>query len=323
MQRVVLSTEHIAEHDRFSYWREEVLEGMFGVSGERAAREGGAFEGQAVGWVGESFLRFRHRSDSFPVFRRASDVARKSWDDRLWLYRELSEAGGTVGGREVTTRPGDLIIADPSVPFATEARRAYDVDVWLFPRGLIEAHLAPAMRPRSMLLSDGNGVNALVRAYLGAFSEQIDTLADADAGVVADNFCRLLALACGAAAGEQHEAIRAARFEQAKRYIELHLSEPALAPETVAAAMKISVRQLHLLFEPSGTSVARYLLRRRIEECRAALASPAASGRSVTDIALGWGFNSLPTFYRTFQRAFGTTPGELRPPARPKNQPKK
>ena len=35
-------------------------------------------------------------------------------------------------------------------------------------------------------------------------------------------------------------------------------------------------------------------------------------GRSVTAVAFAWGFNSLPTFYRTFRQAFGVTPGALR-----------
>jgi AraC-like DNA-binding protein len=37
-----------------------------------------------------------------------------------------------------------------------------------------------------------------------------------------------------------------------------------------------------------------------------------AGERSVTDIAFAWGFNSLVTFYRAFQQAFGAAPGELR-----------
>ena len=57
------------------------------------------------------------------------------------------------------------------------------------------------------------------------------------------------------------------------------------------------------MFEPTGTTFGRYVLRRRLEECRAALiANPA---RSVTDIAFGWGFSSLASFYRAFQAAFG------------------
>jgi AraC-like DNA-binding protein len=96
-----------------------------------------------------------------------------------------------------------------------------------------------------------------------------------------------------------------------------HPFRPPLTPAKTAAALKTSVRQLHLLFEPSGTSFAQYVLRRRREECRASLTS-AVGDRSVSNIALGWGFNSLATFHRNFRQAFGASPGELRGrPAQP------
>jgi AraC-like DNA-binding protein len=89
------------------------------------------------------------------------------------------------------------------------------------------------------------------------------------------------------------------------------LADPGLTPEKAAAALKMSVRQLHLLFEPSGTSFAQHVLQRRLEECRAALLNP-VGGRSVAEIAFAWGFNSLATFHRNFREAFGITPGEVR-----------
>jgi AraC-like DNA-binding protein len=67
-----------------------------------------------------------------------------------------------------------------------------------------------------------------------------------------------------------------------------------------------------LLFEPIGISFAQYVARRRLLQCRAALASPSTTKRSVADIAFGWGFNSLATFYRAFEREFGMPPTALR-----------
>jgi AraC-like DNA-binding protein len=95
-------------------------------------------------------------------------------------------------------------------------------------------------------------------------------------------------------------------------YIALHLPEPDLTPASVAAAMRISVRQLHLLFEPTGTSFAEHVLDRRLEECRAMLQGPSGRDRSVTEIAYAWGFNNLASFYRAFRRRFGVSPGNLR-----------
>lgn len=72
----------------------------------------------------------------------------------------------------------------------------------------------------------------------------------------------------------------------------------------------ISVRQLHLLFEPTGMSVARYLMLKRLEHARELLAQ--AAQRPVSAIAFSSGFESLATFYRVFRHAFGVSPVDYR-----------
>ena len=104
-------------------------------------------------------------------------------------------------------------------------------------------------------------------------NDAIDQCDGAELPGVIDNFCRLLALACGGGAGDQRVATRAAKLRQVKAYIALHLSDSDLSPARVAAATKISVRQLHLLFEPTGTSFAEHVLGQRLEECRSTLGS--------------------------------------------------
>ena len=51
-------------------------------------------------------------------------------------------------------------------------------------------------------------------------------------------------------------------------YVELHLTDPDLSPEVIARAHHISVRYLHKLFKGEGTTVGRWIPRRRLEECR-------------------------------------------------------
>jgi AraC-like DNA-binding protein len=36
------------------------------------------------------------------------------------------------------------------------------------------------------------------------------------------------------------------------------------------------------------------------------------SANTLSRLALGWSFNNLSTFYRTFRRTFGAVPGDLR-----------
>jgi transcriptional regulator GlxA family with amidase domain len=129
------------------------------------------------------------------------------------------------------------------------------------------------------------------------------------------NLCGLVALSCGASdeiADHTRGTLHAARLAAVKRYVDQHLADPTLTPASVAAAVGVSVRQLHRLFEPNNISFARYVSRQRLLRCRDAIGGATGSGRSVVDIAFGWGFNSMATFYRAFASEFGGPPATLR-----------
>jgi AraC-like DNA-binding protein len=95
-------------------------------------------------------------------------------------------------------------------------------------------------------------------------------------------------------------------------YIELHLHDPELTPTTIAAACKMTPRYMHHLSSDQDESVARYILRRRLEACARALLSDTQRGRTVTTIAFDHGFNSPTHFGRVFRAKFGATPREYR-----------
>ena len=165
---------------------------------------------------------------------------------------------------------------------------------------------------RSLPLPATSGLRALATSYLDSLGQCLHTLSEAEVGHAADVLGRLVAVACSAVPPEQPDSPRAARLAQIKRYVDLHLTEMDLTPAKVARALRISVRSLHLAFEPTGTSFAEHVTRRRLQECRAALERPPAT-RSITDVAFAWGFGNLTTFYRAFRREFGMAPGNVRP----------
>jgi AraC-like DNA-binding protein len=94
--------------------------------------------------------------------------------------------------------------------------------------------------------------------------------------------------------------------------IETRLSDPALNPETAAAAGGISVRYANELLSQENTSLERYILRRRLERCRQTLESPLQAHRTISEIAASWGFSDQSHFNRRFRDAFGMTPGDCR-----------
>jgi AraC-like DNA-binding protein len=101
-------------------------------------------------------------------------------------------------------------------------------------------------------------------------------------------------------------------------YIEAHLGDPDLTPMRVAEACKMTPRYLHHLFSHESETVARYILRRRLEECSRALTIPSQRGRTVTAIAFDYGFNSPTHFGRVFRarygRLLGNSVGRKTPP---------
>jgi AraC family transcriptional regulator, positive regulator of tynA and feaB len=96
--------------------------------------------------------------------------------------------------------------------------------------------------------------------------------------------------------------------EKAKAYIESHLSNPELNIRMIADHCNVSVRSLQCAFAASSITVTALILERRLLHCRAALQNSALSDKSVTQIAVTWGFNSLAYFSQVYKERFGISP---------------
>jgi AraC-like DNA-binding protein len=80
----------------------------------------------------------------------------------------------------------------------------------------------------------------------------------------------------------------------------------------VAAAHHISVRYLHRLFQPVGTTVGSWIRHRRLERCSRDLAEPALSLRPIHAVGARWGFRHAAEFSRAFRAAYGMPPSDYR-----------
>lgn len=102
-------------------------------------------------------------------------------------------------------------------------------------------------------------------------------------------------------------------YERAIDYVERHLVDNSLSLAQIAAHCAVSLRTLHAAFAGSKTTVSAYVRHRRLEECRIALGNPASRHKSITEIALSWGFNDPAHFSHAYKAAYGRTPREDRP----------
>jgi AraC-like DNA-binding protein len=311
-----LSTDDMPERDRHTTWAGAVEE-MLGLQAHPLPDISQPFAGRLSGRSNGPLLHMSMDTDGHRVERQTRDIARRQWDG-YWIYRE-ARAGAWFrhAGREFVTRAGDLVVGDADVPFETQPSDRYTHELWMVPRAVLEPHLPALARTSAMRLSGRAGIDALAASYLDSLTRNWDSFSEATMMPVADTLARLIGIACGAAAAEQPDAVRVGRLMDAKRHIHRHLAAPDLSPAKVAAALGISVRTLHLLFEPTGVSFARHVLQCRLEECRSALLGNPS--RPVIDIAFAWGFGSLSSFYRAFQTMFGMSPQDLREASRTEN----
>lgn len=106
----------------------------------------------------------------------------------------------------------------------------------------------------------------------------------------------------------QREALR----ERIKQHVAQHLGDPELSVDSVALALNCSRRQLYNAFAEEPDGVAGYILNRRLQACRASFEDRSQSHRSITDIALGFGFSNMAHFSRVFRNHLGQAPSDYR-----------
>ena len=100
------------------------------------------------------------------------------------------------------------------------------------------------------------------------------------------------------------------RLSLARRLIGRHLHDPDLAPSRVADLLGVSVRHLHMLFELAERSFSQTVTEERLKKSRHLMRE--APDRLIADIAAACGFESLATYYRVFNAAYGMAPGDFR-----------
>ncbi len=152
---------------------------------------------------------------------------------------------------------------------------------------------------------------SLLQAYVSAMPE---SFADPQlARLAATHVYDLMVVALGAKGDAREEAalrgVRAARLAAIKQDLAL---DAGLSLQSIAARRGISPRSIQMLFESEGTTFSRHVLDLRLDEARRLLTSRRHARLSITEVALGAGFDDLSYFNRSFKRRFLMTPTEFR-----------
>jgi AraC-like DNA-binding protein len=123
-----------------------------------------------------------------------------------------------------------------------------------------------------------------------------------------------LARAVIATVGQQdaarNDVANEALVTRIEAYVQQHLADPGLSPESIAHAHHISVRQLYKLWSGRDLGLAEWIMRGRLEGARRDLRRN--ESLPIAALARRWGFTDATHFGRRFRSAYGISPREWR-----------
>lgn len=315
---LTFSTDNLRPHERFDYWCEVRARNLFGVTISLKQEERRLFRGQfsAIS-VGGAVLS-QMQASPYKVSRTAADISRAS-NDSLCIYQQTGGASwfNNHAGGEFVVRAGEFAISHADLPYLTQPATSHGFDLRVLKIPLAgRTALTPgagALRLVPEPLHNNPRLTALISASFTALVADSTKNPDSDFDLAVGRLAQLALLARGCVAigsPDSRAALRFGYLQAARNILARDLHRHDLSPTIVAATLGISVRQLHLLFEPTGASFSRSLVAMRVAEAyRLLLEGPTLP---VTDIAHACGFDSIATFYRAFRSAYGLTPGDVR-----------
>ncbi len=182
-------------------------------------------------------------------------------------------------------------------------------------RAQLKARLPHFRSLMALAVSGKEATAALAAGFIGMLPRYRNSISGVAELRIADQALDLAALALSRAAGNWASTFRRPRLRRScgcGKRSKSNLCQRGLRCADVAAVAGMSLRYANHLLMQEGTSLERFIQRRRLEKCRDALRDPAQSHRSVSEIAFSWGFSDASHFARSFKTAYGTTPRDYR-----------
>jgi AraC-like DNA-binding protein len=240
---------------------------------------------------------------------RGPTLAARGPDQLLIVLQIEGSAEGDYGGRHMRREPGDVAIVDYARSFRSTSTDY--VNLMVVPtRDNVPASLLAA-RPHGLIFPRGSGAARLIGGAIKEFYAQADDLTVSEAESAIEAIVALTS-ACARArlAADDADHVRLRR-KAALDYIDAHLGDAKLGPNTIANATNVSRASLYRLLAAEG-SIRSILLKRRLDEAIRLMLADNKDERSLKEIARCCGFAGMSQFTRAFHARFGLPPRRYR-----------
>lgn len=214
--------------------------------------------------------------------------------------------------QRVPLAPGGFVLYNGGRPFRLSLTGGYRYFLLRFPADALmtEVPADPYALPHA-----GGGVPSarLLAALLTELALQADRLDTVTGQEIADHVTALVrTVVRDDARSGRADTEPTPLLQRVLRYVDEHLTDSSLAPDTIARAHHVSTRSLHKLFQAQGRTVLGHVRQRRLEQIRRDLADPALADIPVQRVAARWGMHDASHFGKVFRAAYGVSPSEFR-----------
>jgi AraC-like DNA-binding protein len=223
--------------------------------------------------------------------------------------------------RDPKALPAAILALDMNQPVRMQ-RQACRVIAFFVPGELVQEVFPDPEAIHGRVLDGTAPLERLIVEHVTALSQTIASMEAAEADDAIRAAGRLLVAAFGRQArlcGDTRAAARAAMFGQVRRYVQAHLTEDELSPESVLKALQLPRPTLYRLFQHEG-GLGAYIRHLRLRHAADELVQHPHV--AVIEIAYGLGFKSASDFTRAFRRAYDMAPQDFRALASGKMDPK-
>ncbi|MDN3027198.1 helix-turn-helix domain-containing protein [Streptomyces sp. S.PB5] len=309
----MLTTASVLDRDKVAYWNDAVSRTLVPMT--VVPRGDGPFHGRIttnrIGFLQVSTVE----ADPNRISRTPALIACSSATPVAITVQISGTATCVQDGRRADVTEGDLVVYDTSRPYSFDYPQRFATHVFQLPRRMLGVPDISLQQVTGNAIGTEDGLGAVLLPFLAALASSADAyspaVADRLACNVADLFATLITeRAHLGTAGP--DTTRSHLLLQVRDHIDRNLGDPALSPESIARAHRISVRYVHRLFEGEGTTVGRLIQQRRLQECCRELAPRSRTAPTVSAVAQRWGFVNPAHFSRAFRAAYGISPREWR-----------
>ena len=303
------STEHLQPGKALSYWRDVICENLLQmhIQSSQEREFFGYIEKHAFGPIKANFISVSEQK----VWRERTAACNAK--DHLFHLIHVRKGVQLIEqyGRSFKVEAGDCLLIDCLAGFEFDFPQGVEALVLEIRRDWLSGWL-PAPEDAAARLIDGrSGWGATLASALSNVTPTTVGASGLPPTVVAEQIVSLLALA----AEHHHPSTtthKRALLRRVTETIRERCHEPDLDPATVAAALGLSRRYVHLLFASAGTTFSEELYACRLHRAQRLLCDKRFDGLGIAEIAWNCGFSEPSHFTRRFRDRFGSTPSAYR-----------